>query len=160
MSVKAKIIFFSSDFTGELKSGHIKDGNIIISEGKEKKEYIVDKAQPFNIKYRKFGKPEVTYLCNWGSLLPLQFKPMEIEDNGVKTIKLVPLDLEEYKTRIKPDMLAETGDMRFLKHMKKYSEDKKFSGEGLSMILKIIFGVIVVILIFTFVLPMFNIKLF
>jgi hypothetical protein len=149
-----KVLLLSSDFTGEIKEVKIKDGSVTIDE----KEFIIDKARPFQIKFRKLGKHDVTYICKWNSEVPIQFKPMEVESNGVKTMTLEPLDMKEYKSQSSPDLIAQTADMRFLKNLKKYSEEKKgFEMGGMIKIVAIaLFGVAAVFLLF----PMLGIKLF
>ena len=149
-----KLILLSSDFTGEVKDVKIKDGSVTIDE----KEFIIDKARPFQIKFKKMRKPDVTYICKWNTEIPIQFKAMEVESGGVKTMTLEPLDMKEYKSQSSPDLIAQTADMRFLKNLKKYAEEKKgFEMGGMIKIVAVgLIAVAAVILVF----PMLGIKLF
>ena len=152
MAEKCKVLILSSDFTGELKSVKIKDGSVHVDD----KEFKIDKAKPFRIKFGKFKKSDTTYLLKWNTILPLQFKPMEIDDNGYREKTLIPIELEEYKTQITPDLLEETVSLRFLKQMKKYAEGKKgIGGENLGFMLRVVFGLILGIVILMWIIPMF-----
>lgn len=150
---KCRAIIFNTDYTGELKKVGVKDGSIFI----DGKEFKVDKAIPFAIKFGKMKKPEITYLCNWKSIVPMQFKPMEINNNGYREKTLVPFTMEEYKEKITPDILSETVDMRFMKHMKKYADEGKgkIGMENFSLILKIVFAVLLVFFVVTYIVPAF-----
>jgi hypothetical protein len=126
-------ILFHTDFTAEEVKFEIKDGKTTIGD----KEFIVDRVQPINLKKKRLGRTRHTpfYILKWDKIEPMNLQLVETEVDGqryaevqeanvVKTLEVAFPDKDEGD--ILPEMLKETHDMRYMKHLKKYA------GEGVS----------------------------
>lgn len=119
------------------------------------KEWIVDKARPFQLKTALGVRP--LYLLKWNSLAPMNFEIKEntktytrMVDGKEETITVAEKELKEVdpkfdtSSKVTPEILKTTQDGRFLKHMKKYAGGAGggiFGEEGGSM-LPLILGVV------------------
>ena len=70
MSNKAKVLFFDTDYTAEIKDVEIKNGNIIIDNDTE---HIVDDIQPMIMKSGLISNTPL-YICKWNTLVPIRFQ--------------------------------------------------------------------------------------
>jgi len=139
---KGTFLILDTDWTGEIKDGDIVDGKVVLKRGKQTKEFILsiprmdkekkeffDDVKPIYFK-GKLGGTKPMYILKWNSLYPVAFElkeefktfvsPDTNESLTMKIQSLEPIKPEFKDTKILPEMLAETHDMRFLKHMKKY----------------------------------------
>jgi hypothetical protein len=146
--MKGTFIVFDTDFIGTLKTGDIRDGKVLIDE----KEYILsipiedDKtgkivwhdAHPIRLRGR-FGAEKPLWLLKWNSLFPVGFQvvkenkifvnpenPNEVMNVDKKEIQVLEPKFKE--TKLLPEILGSTHDLRFLKSMKKYA-----GGEGMNL---------------------------
>lgn len=133
---KVTVDVFDTDFTSRRFNTKIENGKIQIGD----KEWIVDGVRPFATR-GPMGTIRPHYLLKWNSLTPLEFKVEEGEqsftdNNTGQTHKfvhkeLVPLVQDEKKglgfaqSKILPQTLQLTTDMRFLKNLKLGGKDKK-----------------------------------
>lgn len=170
--MKEKALIFHTDWTAELKDIKINDGKALIKykEPIGDKEFIVDQCRPVILKGEGlFNKNHVLYMLKWDKLRPMNltlkqtneddgFVEVGFKNNGNEVretiVPFIPdfgVQTGEFKD-ITPDLLRQTYDLRFLKHMKKYaSEEKKGisfgSGKGIMIAL---IGIIAFVLIFLF----------
>ena len=153
--MKASILLLDTDFNARLiRKVPVKDGKVLLKKGREKKEFIVDKARPFYL--RTFFGSRPLYICKWSSIIPLEFDVKEkyetfVNEQTNEKVKLGRKELvvidpsdakwqEKYK--ITPELLASTHDMRFLKGMGKYGKRFELEGSPLPIILALVFGMI------------------
>ena len=124
-------ILLNTDFTGEMVKFDIKDGKAIIKE----KEFIIDRIQPINLKKKRFGRMRIIpfYLLKWDKIEPANFRIVETEIDGQKygeieqanILNTLEVDFPaNQEGDVLPEMLKETMDLRFMKHLKRYA------GEG------------------------------
>lgn len=149
-----RALLLDTEFTAKLVKVKVKDGKGIVKDGKAEKEFILDRARPFLLKSRLGTKR--LYILKWDSLEPLNFdvrtktieyvNPETNEKIQIKRKELVPINPEEVKfkrEKVIPEVLRQTADLRFLKHMKKYAEGKPPIEIGfIPIILSLIFGAI------------------
>jgi len=146
MGQKAMALIFDTDFQGSIMEGEAIDGKFLLKMGKQYKEWILsipkvvkdengkDKTEwmdvkPFMVK-GKLGGAKPMYLLKWNSLYPLAFNvknekkiflspdTSEALTLDMKTLEMIVPDFKD--TKILPELLGETHDLRFLKGMKKY----------------------------------------
>jgi hypothetical protein len=125
-------LLFLTDFTAEKAKFEIKDGKAII----DNKEFIVDRIHPIMLKEKRLGRVRFKpfYLIKWDKVEAANIQVTEDEeyaevgDNGnkisgniLRTLNVVFPDKESGD--ILPEMLKETHDMRYMKHMKKYAAE-------------------------------------
>jgi hypothetical protein len=147
--MRSTFLFFDTDFTAEFVRAKIKNGKVLLKDG----EHIVDKTKPFMLKSTLAPRP--LYLMKWNSVYPMTFEVKETIQilKDVETGKefqlskkeLVPADTSFYEkggAGYSPEILKTTGDVRFLKGMKKYSEGKGM--EAKSIITIILFIVLII----------------
>lgn len=163
--MRARFLLFNTDYTAYFKNVVIKDGMAVI----EDKEYPVDKTTPITIKSFIGSKP--LYLAKWNSIYPAEFDASEKitesykdeRGNKIELVKkeLVPLNPDDLKWQDKhkltPKLIRDTGNLRFLRTMKRYAEQKTglFGGGGeggggmpiIPVILAIVFGAIIMYLL-------------
>jgi hypothetical protein len=123
-------IMLMTDFTGELVKFDIKDGKTVIND----KEFIIDRVQPIILKKKRLGKMRHTpfYLLKWDKVEPAHIEVIETDIDGDKYDEIVSTPIlrslevvfpDKEKGDVLPEMLRETHDMRYMKHLKKYAGD-------------------------------------
>lgn len=154
--IKEKALIFHTDFTAEERDIEIYNGIGLIKYGEPigDKEFIIDQCRPIIVNQEGgfFGKKgrKMLYLLKWDRLKPCSMIIDHKNPNGSDYIEvgfqpngneiretLAPFDVGfgqqkgEFKD-ITPDIMRQTYDLRFLKHMKKYAteEPKKRFGFG------------------------------
>ena len=123
-------ILMHTDYTAEKVKFDIKDGKTIIND----KEFIIDRVQPITLKKKRLGRTKHTpfYILKWDKVEPAHIQVVETEVDGqlydeivaapiLKSLEVVFPDKE--KGDILPEMLRETHDMRYMKHLKKYASE-------------------------------------
>lgn len=170
-AIKEKALVFHTDWTAEEVDIEINNGKALVKYGEPigDKEFIIDQVRPFIIKSKgRFGSNKLLYLLKWDKLRPCNFVletngagnpndyiEVDFKPNGGEVRQtLAPFTPEfgqqrgEFKD-ITPDIMRQTYDLRFLKHMKKYATEgggRKFSlGSGRGVIMAITFGVVFLI---------------
>jgi len=131
-------ILLHSDFTAEEVKFEVKDGKAVIGD----KEFIVDRIHPINLVKKRMGRTRITpfYLLKWDKIEPANVQLVEVEEDGKRYAELAPANIlrtlevvfpEKGEEDVLPEMLRETHDMRYMKHLKKYAGDggggKKFA---------------------------------
>ena len=131
-------ILLHTDYTAEEVKFEIKDGKAVIDD----KEFIVDRVQPINLKKKRFGRTRITpfYLLKWDKIEPANIQLVEVEEDGKRYAEIAPANVlrtlevvfpEKEEGDVLPEMLRETHDMRYMKHLKKYAGEgtggKKFA---------------------------------
>jgi len=168
-SVKEQALIFHTDWTAEEKEIEIYNGKALVKyeEPIGDKEFIIDQCRPILVKGGGlFGGNKLLYLLKWDKLRPCGFELRKdlAQDSDYAEISINPNGSEIRETLapfnptfgtqtghfkdITPDVLRQTYDMRFLKHMKKYAGDegKGFSlGKGKGIFMLLIFGVVFLI---------------
>jgi hypothetical protein len=163
--MKAKVVVFNTEYTGKMQDAESDDdGKIII----ENSEWDVERVKPILIEMpsaggfirRKLSKSKHLpfYFMKQSTALPvILVKKEENQKFNVvcecgkivatypvikKTVE--PLDLKTYKTMLSPKMQKETGEMRFLKILKTYSEPKKVGMDKKMMTRVLLYGALAV----------------
>jgi len=148
--MKGMFLFLDSDFLGQIIQGEIIDGKVLIKRGKEMQEFILSiptevdgkvkwqDVNPIKLVKGRLGGVKPFYILKWNSLYPVAFEIRDTTKNFInpetheqivmqgKTLEVVVPEFKD--TKILPEMLGETHDMRFLKQMKKYQ-----TGGGMEM---------------------------
>jgi hypothetical protein len=133
-------LLFTTEFTAEKVKFNIVDGKAII----DNKEFIFDRVQPITLKETRLGRKRYKpfYILKWDKIEPAniivdQFvaddEYMRVSENGTGLI-VKSLDIafpEKGEGDILPEMLKETHDMRYMKHLKKYSAEGAGGGKKL-----------------------------
>lgn len=88
----AKFLYFSTEHTCELLDLPVKDGSVIVKEGKQEKIFDVDKTKPKNLKLGNGWIP--FYFLKWNSVAPLN---VELTNNKMEDIKITPSSLAQMK---------------------------------------------------------------
>jgi hypothetical protein len=147
-------IMLYTDYTAEKVKFDIKDGKAVI----DNKEFIIDRIQPITLREKKLGRIRFKpfYILKWDKIEPVNIQAVEIDhtnedyaelaQNPLPTIRTLEVVFpEKSKDDILPEMLKETHDMRYMKHMKKYAAEGagggkfKFGGFKRWMIIPIAF---------------------
>jgi hypothetical protein len=133
-----KGILFHTDFTAEEVKFEVKDGKTVIND----KEFIIDRVQPIDLKKKRMGRTVHTpfYILKWDKVEPVNIQLVEVELDGQRYAEVQPANAiktlevvfpEKSEGDVLPEMLRETHDMRYMKHLKKYAGDgaggKKFA---------------------------------
>lgn len=131
-------ILLHTDFTAEEVKFEVIDGKAVIGD----KEFIVDRVQPINLKKKRLGRTRITpfYLLKWDKIEPANIQLVEVEEDGKRYAEIAPANVlrtlevvfpEKGEEDVLPEMLRETHDMRYMKHLKKYAGEggggKKFA---------------------------------
>jgi hypothetical protein len=127
-----KGILLSTDFTAEEVKFEVKDGKAVIGD----KEFIVDRVHPINLKKKRMGRTRITpfYLLKWDKIEPANVQLVEVEEDGKRYAEIAPANVlrtlevvfpEKEEGDVLPEMLRETHDMRYMKHLKKYAGEGK-----------------------------------
>lgn len=160
MGQKATALIFDTNFQGSIVDGEVSDGKFLIKTGKTYKEWILsipkvvkgddgkDKTEMIDVKpimvKGKLGGVKPMYLLKWNSLYPVAFQVInqkkvyispDTSDALTMDIKMLEQIVPDFKdTKILPELLGETHDLRFLKGMKKYvSGDEGGGMKGILM---------------------------
>ena len=131
-------ILLHTDFTGEKVKFEVKDGKAVIKD----KEFIVDRIKPINLKSKRLGREKITpfYILKWSAIEPANIQLVDVEVDGkmyseaktsniLKTLEVTFPDPTE--DTVLPEMLRETHDMRYMKHLKKYAGEGAGGGKKL-----------------------------
>jgi hypothetical protein len=144
--VSETALIFSTDWTAEEKDIEIYDGKALVkfNDPIGEKEFIIDQCRPILVKGKGlFGKNKLLYMLKWDKLRPCDFEVSKQLADGNEYIEvgfkpngneyretLMPfnpafgMQAGDYKD-ITPDILRQTYDLRFLKHLKNYAGDEK-----------------------------------
>lgn len=124
---------FHTNHMAEKVKFEVKDGKTVI----DNKEFIVDRVQPILLKEKRLGRTRFKpfYILKWDKIEPANIQVVDVDPNSedyaqlvenaiprVKSLEVVFPDSQEGD--ILPEMLRQTFDQRYLKHMKTYA------GEG------------------------------
>lgn len=156
--MKVAGLLLHTDFIGEICDGEARDGKLILKRGKEVKEFLLSvpmdnpddpkkpkfkDVKPFMLVRGKFGNVKPLYLVKWNSLYPLCFevregtrKFIDPETNNEINVHFENLEIvsPSFKdTKVLPELLGETHDLRFLKGMKKYATEGESNVKGIIM---------------------------
>lgn len=150
--MKVRVLLLNTDYVGEFLWGDQIGDSVFVMINKDGYEFKTKDATPIQFKAGKFKGFLPLYVCSVTSCYPIswQFKS-EVKDGKevessvfqvkekIKEIK--PADLTFYKSKINPSLLYETGDLRFLKSMKRYAS----GGGDQQMMMKMLFigGIII-----------------
>jgi hypothetical protein len=152
---KGTFLILDTDWSGAIVDSEIIDGKVLIKKGKTVKEFILsiprkdangreywEDVKPIFFR-GKLGGVKPMYILKWNCLYPLAFERKEEtkkfvspEGETITTISetLEPIKVSEMKdTKILPEMLAQTHDMRFLKSMKKVQTGGEINIRGILM---------------------------
>jgi hypothetical protein len=142
--MKVACLVLHTDFIGEICDGDVHDGKLLVKKNKTVKEFVLSvpktdddgktrwkDVKPFSLVRGKFGGVKPLYIVKWNSLYPVAFEVREgvkkyVDPSTQEEIDISFQNLEvvkpEFKdTKILPELLGETTDLRFMKGMKKYS---------------------------------------
>jgi len=143
-------LLLDTDFIGEMKDIDICDGKVVIDD----KEFFVEGVKPIAIKKRRGFKP--FFIFKWDVLTPAKFikkeerissasilskfklkkgKVLENSDYIFKRLVNLSPEFDDKKYKVTPQLLKDTADMRFLKNMKKYTEEGVKKKMGLNPII-------------------------
>lgn len=145
-------ILMHTDFTAEKVKFEVKDGKAIIND----KEFIVDRVKPINIISKRLGRKKITpfYILKWDKIEPANIELIEVESDGHRYAEIAPANIlrtlevtfpEQGEDTVLPEMLKETFDLRFMKHLKKYAAEGAGSGRKLEFKRWMLFPIILVL---------------
>jgi len=121
-----------TDFMAEKVKFDVVDGKAII----DNKEFIVDRVKPITLKETRLGRTRFKpfYILKWDKIEAANIQAIDVDPSSpdymavaesslpiLKTLEVVFPDKE--KSDVLPEMLNETHDMRYMKHLKKYSAE-------------------------------------
>jgi hypothetical protein len=126
-------IMLHTDHTAEKVKFEVIDGKTTI----DNKEFIVDRIKPIMMKEKRLGRTRFKpfYILKWDKIEPANIQVQEISleegeyaqiiEKGATDI-IRTLDIvfpEKSEGDILPEMLKETHDLRFMKHLKRYAAE-------------------------------------
>jgi excinuclease UvrABC nuclease subunit len=152
MIMSDKGILLHTDFTGEEVKFDVKDGKTVIND----KEFIVDRIKPINLKSKRLGREKITpfYILKWSKIEPANIQLVEREEDGHKYAEVVSANIlqtlevtfpENGEDTVLPEMLRETHDMRYMKHLKKYAGEGAGGGKKLEFKRWMLFPIVLVL---------------
>jgi hypothetical protein len=133
-----------SDFIGTLQTGEIANGKVTLGKGDKMKEFILSipieqpdgkivwkDVQPIRLRGR-FGAEKPLFILKWNSLFPVGFiqdtktkewvNPENPNERMTFTEKSLEILEPKFKdTKLLPEILGSTWNLRFLKSMKTYA---------------------------------------
>lgn len=145
-------ILLSTDFTAEKVKFDIKDGKTVIND----KEFIVDRVKPINLKSKRLGREKITpfYILKWDKVEPANIELRDVEVDGKMYAEVQPANIlrtleimfpDPTSDTVLPEMLKETHDMRYMKHLKKYAGEGAGGGKKLEFKRWMLFPVVLVL---------------
>lgn len=131
-------LLFTTDFTAVKVKFEVKDGKTTI----DNKEFIIDRTAPIMLKETRLGRTKFKpfYILKWDKIEPANLQVVDISPNSeeyaelsqnsfpvIRTLEVVfP---EKGEGDVLPEMLKETHDMRYMKHLKKYAAEGAGGGK-------------------------------
>jgi hypothetical protein len=125
-------MLFHTDYVAEKVKFDVKDGKAII----DNKEFIIDRTTPILLKETRLGRTRFKpfYLMKWNQIEPANLQVVDIEPNSEEYAELAQNSFPVIRTLevifpekgegdVLPEMLRETHDMRYMKHLKKYASE-------------------------------------
>lgn len=152
--MRAKILLFHTNFDAELLTTKIKKGFIRVGD----LEFPVSNVKHFNLKTALGTVP--LYIFKWNSIHPVEFDIKEVEeakfvDEKGNEITLVREELEpitelKFKEsgKLTPELIRDITEIRFLRTMKRYVEEKA-KPALLPVIIAFILGLLIAFMLFS-----------
>lgn len=157
-------LILDSDFTGQMVNLNVRDGKALVKRGRHVQEFLLSiprensdgkvkwqDVNPIQVKGRMGGSRPM-YILKWNSLYPMAFEmknnikkyvnPDTKEEIAIeeKTLEVVKPEFKD--TKVLPELLGETHDLRFLKGMKKYTAGSEVD---MRQIFMFVLGVIILL---------------